>query len=198
VLNFLFVFPHFSDLATMHVRMEEARQKLAKYESEIVQTNAYMRSIREMEKEGSDVAPEEQSLQFANTVQAQAVQSGVRLSSVSPIKTQTNQFFLEKSLSINAQGAEQQLVDFLYNLGSGNSQIRVRGLTLRPDPPRHELVASVTLVASYQKKATARPATPAAPATGLRTPAPSAKPAAPTPKSEPPSGKTANPPLTRP
>jgi len=40
--------------------------------------------------------------------------------------------------------------------------IRVRDLSLRPDPPRQQLVANVKLVASYQKKSTARPA--AAPA----------------------------------
>ena len=55
------------------------------------------------------------------------------------------------------QAGEEQLVDFLYNLGSGNSQIRVRDLTVRPDPPRQQLLAQVKLVASYQKRAAARP-----------------------------------------
>ncbi|HLH56497.1 MAG TPA: hypothetical protein VKY92_23125, partial [Verrucomicrobiae bacterium] len=70
-----------------------------------------------------------------------------------------------KSQSLSVQAGEQQLVDFLYDLGSGNSQIRVRDLSVRPDPPRQQLVAQVKLVASYQKKPTARPAgRPAAPA----------------------------------
>jgi hypothetical protein len=158
VLNFLFVIPHFSDLATVHDRMGDAQRKLARYENEISQTNVYAMGLREFEKENSDVPPEDQWLQFANTVQSQAGQSGVHIASVSHINTQTNQFFLEKSQSLSVQSGEQQLVSFLYDLGSGNSQIRVRDLSVRPDPPRQQLVAQVKLVASYQKRATARPA----------------------------------------
>jgi hypothetical protein len=158
ILNFLFVIPHFSDLAAVHFRMDQAKSKLARYETEIAQTNVYMAGLREFEKENSDVPPENQSLQFANTVNAQAGQSGVHIVSNSHINTQTNQFFLEKSQSLSVQSGEQQLVEFLYNLGSGNSQIRVRDLSVRPDPPRQQLVAQVKLVASYQKTGTGKPA----------------------------------------
>lgn len=159
VLNFVFVFPHFSDLSAMQYRMAEAQRKLAKYETEIAQTNAYAVGLRQMEGEGAlDVPAEEQLFQFQNTINAQAGKSGVHFNSNGKVNTQTNQFFLERSQSISVQGGEQQVVDFLYNLGSGNSMIRVRDLTLRPDPPRQQLVANVKLVASYQKKSTARPA----------------------------------------
>ena len=158
VLNFLFIIPHFSDLAAVNDRMGEARRKLARYQNEIAQTNTYAIGLREFEKENSDVPAEEQSIQFANTVNAQAGQSGVHISSAAHINTQTNQFFLEKTQSLGVQAGEQQLVDFLYNLGSGNSQVRVRDLSVRPDPPRQQLAAQITLVASYQKKSTARPA----------------------------------------
>ena len=157
VLNFLFIIPHFSDLAAVNDRMGEARRKLARYQNEIAQTNTYAIGLREFEKENSDVPAEEQSIQFANTVNAQAGQSGVHISSAAHINTQTNQFFLEKTQSLGVQAGEQQLVDFLYNLGSGNSQVRVRDLSVRPDPPRQQLAAQITLVASYQKKSTARP-----------------------------------------
>ena len=158
VLNFLFIIPHFSDLAAVNDRMGEARRKLTRYQNEIAQTNTYAAGLREFEKENSDVPAEEQSIQFANTVNAQAGQSGVHISSAAHINTQTNQFFLEKTQSLGVQAGEQQLVDFLYNLGSGNSQVRVRDLSVRPDPPRQQLAAQITLVASYQKKSTARPA----------------------------------------
>lgn len=158
VLNFLFVIPHFSDLSAAHEKRDDARRKLERYENEISQTNTYVRGLRQLENENSDVAPEEQSLQFANTVNAQAGQSGVHIVQGSHINTQTNQFFLEKSQSLSVQAGEQQLVDFLYNLGSGNSQIRVRDLTIRPDPPRQQLMATVKLVASYQKKPSVRSA----------------------------------------
>jgi Tfp pilus assembly protein PilO len=158
VLNFLFVFPHFSDLARVHERMADAQRKLARYQNEFAQTNVYAVGLQEFERENSDVPPEEQSLQFANTVNAQAGKSGVHFGSVSHINTQTNQFFLEKSYSLSVQAGEQQLVEFLYDLGSGNSQVRVRDLTVRPDPSHQQLVAQVKLVASYQKRSAARPA----------------------------------------
>lgn len=157
VLNFLFVIPHFSDLGSVHERMGNAQRKLARFQAEIAQTNSYLRQLRPFEIENANVPPEDQSLQFANTVNAQAGQSGVHIVSNSHINTQTNQFFLEKSQSLSVQAGEEQLVGFLYNLGSGNSQIRVRDLSIRPDPPRQQLVAQVKLVASYQKRAPAKP-----------------------------------------
>jgi hypothetical protein len=175
VLNFLFVIPHFSDLAAVHRRMDDAQLKLARYQTEIAQTNGYLAKLRAIERENADVPAEEQSLQFANTVNVQAVQSGVHIGSASHINTQTNQFFLEKSQSLSVQSGEDQLVDFLYTLGSGNSQIRVRDLSVRPDPSRQQLVAQVKLVASYQKRAPARtnnrttPAPPSRSTTSLTT-----------------------------
>ena len=55
-------------------------------------------------------------------------------------------------------------MDFLYSLGSGNSLIRVRDLTLRPDPPRQQLSGTVKLVASYQKNPPKKAAPAASPA----------------------------------
>ena len=170
VLNFLFVFPHFSDLGAMHYRMEEAQRKLAKYQAEIAQTNVYAIGMQQMQANAQDVQSEEQDSQFANAINTQVLKSGVHQNIGSSTKTQTNQFFIEKSQSINVQATEQQLVEFLYQLGAGSSQIRVRDLSLRPDPSRQQLVAGVMLIASYQKKPTVRSAnaTPApTPATGV-------------------------------
>jgi len=170
VLNFLFVIPHFSDLAAVHDRMGDAQRKLGRYQAEIGRTNEYAAGLRKFEGENSDVPAEEQSMQFANAVNIQAGQSGVHISSAAHINIQTNQFFLEKTQSLGVQAGEQQLVDFLYNLGSGNSQVRVRDLSVRPDPPRQQLAAQITLVASYQKKATSRSGTrPGSPPPGTHT-----------------------------
>ena len=159
VLNFLFVLPHFSDLNAMHYRMAEAQQKLAKFQAEIAQTNVYIQGLNKLQADAADVPSEEQDFQFANAINTQVLRSGVRQNTGSTTKTQTNQFFLEKTQSISVQAPEQQLVDFLYHLGEGGSQIRVRDLSLRPDPTRQQLVAGVQLVASYQKKPTTRSAT---------------------------------------
>jgi hypothetical protein len=180
VLNFLFVIPHFSDLGTVQNRRTDAERKLAKFQAEIAQTNLYVRGLAELEKEGGmDVPPEEQSFQFANAIQAQAISSKVELLNNGKINSQTNQFFLEKSQSISVQAPDEQLVDFLYSLGSGGSLIRVRDLSMRPDGPQQKLVANVKLVASYQKKAPLRPSAPGARPAGAQATSASEKSAAP-------------------
>ena len=175
VLNFLFVFPHFSDLSAMHYRMDEAQRKLAKFEAEIAQTNVYVAGLQELQADAQDVQSEEQDFQFANAINTQVLKSGVRQVQGSTTRTQTNQFFVEKSQSISVQATEQQLVDFLYQLGAGGSQIRVRDLSLRPDGPRQQLLAGVKLAASYQKKPTARAtnATPSVASSKVSPPKPS-------------------------
>jgi hypothetical protein len=165
VLNALFVWPHRSDLVAVKSRMEDAKQRLTLFENEIAQKPKYERLVHDLESEGLAVPPEDQAFQFNNAINLQAGQSGVRIMSNGRLTTTTNQFFIEKSQNISLQSGEPQLVDFLYNLGSGNSLIRVRDLDLRPEPNHHELVANVKLVASYQKKLSTR--TPAS-TTGTR------------------------------
>ena len=155
VLNFLFVFPYFKEWNRVDDRKFQANRKLRMYEEELSNTNKYWTKVREMEKEGADVPLEEQVRHFANTIDAQAGKSGVNMIQGGRTTTTTNQFFIEQSRSIGVQSPEEPLVDFLYNLGSSNSLIRVRDLNLRPDPPRQQIFANLTLVASYQKKAKA-------------------------------------------
>jgi hypothetical protein len=189
VVNLLFVLPHRADLQKTQQRLVDARKELKKYNDEFARTNGYAKALREFEQAAINLQPEEQSLQFANAVNAQAVQSQVPIT-LGRIDTATNQFFLEKSVTITVRARDQQLVDFLYNLGSDTSQIRVRGISLRPDPPRQILDAQIRLVASYQKKPTARlaatpatvPAAPAPPAARASTPPPT--------KSQPPLSST--------
>jgi Tfp pilus assembly protein PilO len=153
VLNFWFVTPHFSDLQDVRFRMQKAKDKLATYENEKTQIPTLEKQVRALESEGGASVPvEDQALHFANLIQSQAGQSRVVIVNNSPISTDTNSpFFMEKSQSISVQGGEPELVDFLYSLGSGESVIRVRDLSLHPDAPHQQLVAGVKLVASYQK-----------------------------------------------
>lgn len=158
VLNAWLVWPHFSDMGNVKFRMKVAQDKLANYQAEIARKPLYMTEVRKLEGEGLAVPPEDQALQFMNAVNAQAGQSGVRfMGTPGRIITVTNQFFIEKSQNFSVQGGEKQMVDFLYSLGSGESLIRVRDLGIRPEPAHHELVGTVKLVASYQKKTPTRP-----------------------------------------
>jgi Tfp pilus assembly protein PilO len=156
VFNAWFVFPHFSDLAQARERKAEALKKLERWQVEVDQVGKYKAAISSL-AEGLEVPPEDQVNQFSRAIQSQQAQSGVNVTSTSRTSTRTNEFFLELAQTIGVQSGEPQLVDFLFNLGAGNSLIRVRGLTLKPDGPRQALVANVTLVASYQKNQPKKP-----------------------------------------
>jgi hypothetical protein len=174
VLNFWLVFPHFSDWGRLQFRMQKTQKKLASYQAEIDQIPTYKKRLQEMQSEGYAVPAEEQALHFANAVLTQQAQSGIPPGSFSKTISKTNQFFLEQSQSIGVQCKEEQLVDFLFRLGSGNSLIRVRDLSLHPDPSRQQLAAQIKLVASYQKKQPARGVTSTA-STTSRSTAPAAR-----------------------
>ena len=159
VVNGVWVWPHFKDWGEAKGRLEGARGLLVKYNTAIAQKKTYDAKVREFQAEGAEVAAEDQANQFLRTVQNQAAVSHVNILSTSRQATRTNEFFLEQLQTFTVQADESHLVDFLYSLGAGDSIIRARGLSLRPNPPRQQLSGSIDLVASYQKK----PATKAAP-----------------------------------
>lgn len=177
VLNFWFVVPHFSDWEQVGFRRQKAEEDLKKRSAKIAQMKVYNEQIRALSADGYKVPAEDQSLHFATEVQTKAALCGINLSSFGHVAERTNNpFFVEKSITVTATAKEQQLVDFLYDLGSSNSMIRVRDLALRPDAARQQLNAQIKLVASYQKalpvKAAARSAKTSAPVPGTAPPAP--------------------------
>ena len=152
VFNLWFVLPHFSDLGKMKTRMTGAQRMLGDRQTAIAQKSFYEDEIKKLQREGLDVPAEEQALQFERTVSDEEMRVGVNPISAGRVITRTNEFFLEQTKTINVQSGEQQLVDFLFNLGSGNSLIRVRDLVLHTDPQtRQQLAGTIKLVASYQK-----------------------------------------------
>jgi Tfp pilus assembly protein PilO len=183
VLNWLFIWPHFSDLGQLRARIKTAEQKLALYQKAIGDTSKYETLIKKFESAGQFVAPDDQAINFMRTVQAQAAASGFGIGGYSRQTTRTGQFFTELSETITVTATDAQLVDFLYKLGSSASMVRVRDLTLQPDVPHQHLNASIQLIASYQNKPPAAASTAAAPA-ATPPPAPAPKPAA-TPASAP-------------
>jgi len=158
VINLVWVKPHFSDWGNLKNRLGDARGKLARYETTIRQSSGLQAQVDKMQSEGAEVPPEDQAVQFLRTIQGQAAQSGVGFTGSSRPSTSTNEFFLEQVQTITVVSGEKELVDFLYNLGSGNSLTRVRALSLRPDANRNQLGGSITLIASYQKNLPVRPA----------------------------------------
>ena len=165
VLNAVFIWPHFSDWSALEGRMAKARAELERNQKASAQVPDLEKQVKQFASEGEFVAPEDQAINLMRTIQSQAAASGFGIQSYSPSITRTNdQFFVEQMQNINVTAPEEQLVDFLYKLGSSSSMIRVRDLVLSPDAPRQRLVANIRLVASYQKNpqsagAAAKPST---------------------------------------
>lgn len=154
-LNYVFVWPHFSDWGRLHDRLKTARDTLALYKTTISQKSAAEQQVSQFIKiENENVATEDQAIDFLRTIQSQAGASGVGIVNMSRQTASTNDvFFVEQSQNVNVIGTDEQLVDFLYKLGENASMIRVRNLELQPDGPRSHLNANIGLVATYQKSA---------------------------------------------
>ena len=151
VLNYVFVWPHFSDWSRLQNRLDDARRKQSIYRTTIAQAVDYEALVKKMEGEGGVVAPEDQAINFLRTIQSQSTRSGVGLVNISRQRASTNEFFVKLSQNINVIADDQQLVDFLYKLGADASMIRVQDLELQPDPAHQHLNANIQLIASYQK-----------------------------------------------
>jgi hypothetical protein len=183
IFNFWYVFPHFSDWSRVQHRKEKAYGTLRLFQPELDQADKYRLEIAKLQGEGLSVPPEDQILHFSSAILTHAAQAGVTVTTTGRTTTRTNDpFFLEQSQAISTLSGEKQLVEFLYSLGSGDSLIRVLSFGLRPDPPRQSLVASITLVASYQKKSSAKSSTAASAAPATASAAAAKPPAAPAPK----------------
>lgn len=166
VLNWYYIWPHFSDWGNLQGRLATARTELDRNQKATAQVPALQAQVKQFASEGSFVAPEDQAINLMRTIQSQAAASGFGIQSYSRSMMRTNDaFFIEQVQNINVTATEEQLVDFLYKLGSGDSMIRVRDLEMQPDPPRQRLSANIKLVASYQKNPppAAKPAAPAKP-----------------------------------
>jgi len=158
VLNWWLVWPHFSDWGKLRSQLDDAQKKLKLYQAAVAQIPDYQAKVKAFESQGEFVTPEDQAIYFTRAIQSQSSQSGVNIVNTSRQLTRTNDaFFVEQIQNINVTANDEQLVDFLYKLGSGASMIRVRDLELQPDAAHQHLTANIKLVASYQKN-------PAAPA----------------------------------
>ncbi len=158
VINVLFVWPYFGAWGDSQVRLDKARQKLKAFENQIKEKPKYETGLHELEGENPDVPPEDQVYKLVDTIYAQARQSGVNVTRLERATTKTNGIFIEQTQPINFSAGQDELVRFMYNLGAGDSLIRVRSLTVSPElPARQRLGGRMELVASYKRKESARP-----------------------------------------
>jgi hypothetical protein len=157
VLNIWLIWPQFGSVATWQKKRGEALKKLQNFNDEVKKKSGYEKQLRDLESQGAYVGTEEQAIALSRDVANQATLSGVQVNRFDPAPRsstgRTNAFFEEQTLIISiANTGEKELVDFLYNLGARSSLIRVKSMTVSPDPTRMKLQGSITLVASFAKK----------------------------------------------
>ena len=174
MLNYFFVWPHFHDWSRDKARIANAETKMATYSKELALKTVYETKLRMLQSGGEKVLPEDQAIDFVHFYSSRMYSNQVLLLNGGTLTTRTNQFFMEQQLGIQVQAYETNLVNFLYSLAAGNSMVRVRAMNLHPAPGQQQLNAGITMVASYQKKAPARAATPAV--TPVKNLVPTAKP----------------------
>ncbi len=172
VINFVFILPRLNDWSNLTSRMTEAREKQQKYEDMIGQSGAFKAQIAKLEGENSAVPQEDQVINFLTAIQQQAGQSRISIQNNNRAPERTNQFFLERAQTLATVSGEAELVDFLYSLGTGSSLIRVRALSIGRDPSQTQLKATITLIASFQKKPPVKAKTAAKPAAAAAATAP--------------------------
>jgi len=167
VANAWLVWPHFSDWGDLSRRQSVARAKLSLYGDAVSRIPKLQAQVSAFQSVGEVVNIEDQSIDLMRTIQSQASASGVGIQNFSRQTTRTNDaFYIEQVQNISVLATDEQLVNFLYRLGSSASMIRVRDLELQPETTHYHLQANIRLVASYQKKAiapaAAKPTAPAA------------------------------------
>ena len=158
VLQFWLVWPHFKDWERIKTGLAAADKSLKTYQTEITLTNEYSVKLKELERQGDTVLAAEQAQPniLIEKIQSQAGRSKLNVGNISPAPrsnlSRTNQFFEEQTISVglNPTG-DEELIDFLVAMGSGDLMVRVKELDLRPDPSKTKLMGKVTLVASFQK-----------------------------------------------
>ncbi len=184
VLNVVFIWPRFGDWEKTTIALHKAEANLAKASNELLQTPTRELKLKELEGAGLFVLPEAQAIALRREVEKHAMQSGVFQNGITSPRASgfnTNQFFEEQSITLGfINTGERELVDFLYNIGLNTSMIRIRDLTVRPDPGQMRLQGTMTLTASYQRKApkNAQTNSPAMPGNKLTNSVAAAKPAA--------------------
>jgi Tfp pilus assembly protein PilO len=167
VLNLLLVWPHFGDLKRVRQQLEQTRNTMKDWNAEILKdvepANGYKKQLAQLERQqGGGIVNEQVQLQ--RTVSDQAKKTGVMVDDTRPVNAahpETNEFYEEQSVKISFACQEDQLVNFLVNVGNDPAMIRVRELTLRAaDANRYGLKGDAILSANYARQApkTAPPA----------------------------------------
>jgi len=155
VLNMYLVWPRFKDWKALRKEIKEAEATIALYKAEAAKIDQYQARESELEVSGTSIPTADMALALLDVVQPKARAAGVKVVEWKPSKDNTSgtsEFFEEHKLRIGFRNTDDEaLLKFLVSLGTGESVIRIRELSIRPEATRMALMGSITMVASYQK-----------------------------------------------
>jgi len=156
VLNFLFIWPQFKQWTPVQTELEAKQKLLAEYEAKIAEMPELKKVLGNLESTNSApiLVSGDAKTHFFRTVENLARQNRFLYDSMSsplPNLNSTNRYFQELTMRVNFGGTqESDLVNFLYKLSDGNSSIRVRDFSIKPNNPPMLLQGFITLVANYE------------------------------------------------
>ncbi len=159
VVNAMFVWPQFKDWSKVQLEIAKAQKTLDDYQKEVDQLPKLQKREEELKGEGgAQLASAEMALALLKVVQPKASAAGINVVQWDPRKSTgpgaANSYFEEQTLRISFQNTgDAELLKFMVSLGENNSTIRIRDLTVKPDPTQMKLMGELTMVASYQKAA---------------------------------------------
>jgi hypothetical protein len=165
VINIIWVVPQFGKVAFWDRKRQDAEGKVQKYNQEIGKVKGYTAELTALQNEGITIGDDDPTLTLQQTVSAMAGAHGVAIELNSGIQRSenTNSIFQEAGTRITTTAMESNLVEFLYAIGSRGTLIRVRTMSLQPDPTQVRLKGTLEFVQSFLKKpSAAKPGTPLA------------------------------------
>lgn len=160
LLNYWLIWPYFREYVDFQRDWTKLEGQKAIYFKEVSKKASYEKLLRALEGSGAQVMPEEQANNVQSSIQSAAATNLVNILRITPqlaslrlAAAKDTNFFDEQVVIVDLSAKEEGLVQFLHALGSSDSMIRVRDMgRLKLDGSQQSLSASVTFVASFQKK----------------------------------------------
>ena len=154
VLNYLFVWPHSQKWEISLKELDDAKAKLVDYQATVAELDQTSKNLTDVESGGATLLSDAESEHLLRTIQNETTKHQVnvqRYDGQSVNALGTNNLFIERVLPIQYINTDDtNLVSLLVSVGSGDSLIRVRDLTISTDPSRTKFHGRITFVASYR------------------------------------------------
>lgn len=154
VLNFLFVWPHSEKWRQSLSDLDNARTELADYQATAAELEPTSQKLSSVESGGAALLNDVDSEHLLTTIQNETSRHQVNVKDYfgqSESALGTNDLFIERTLPIQyINTPDTNLVALLVAVGTGDSLIRVRDITIQTDPSRTKLHGRITFVASYR------------------------------------------------